>query len=211
MIRILLADDHPMISSALEVLLRGTNFELVARARSGADALSQISRLQPDLILLDVHMPEGSGVDVLREIRRGGKPAAPVIILTAGVDDYTLSDIQKAGPQGIVLKTADPSLLLECLEVVAKGGCWVDPEIADQLDHLVGSAQRRPSLSPRERQLIKQVRAGLKNRDIASELGITEGTVKFYLHALYERLAVRNRTELAMRADEFVSSADLAD
>jgi two-component system nitrate/nitrite response regulator NarL len=198
MMRVLLADDHPMIGAALDVLLRGSDYELVGRARSGADALSQVQRLKPHLLLLDVNMP-GGGLEVLRQLR-AARRAPAVILLTAGMDDTQILTADKLGPEGMVLKTSDPALLLECMEHVRRGERWVDPEIEERTRQVKDRASRAPSLTPRERELIDLVRQGLRNRDIAAQLGVTEGTVKVYLHAIFDKLGVDNRTELAMRA-----------
>lgn len=205
MMRVLLADDHPMIAAALDVLLRGSDYELVGRARSGADALAQVQRLKPQMLLLDVNMPDGSGLDVLRQLR-GLRRAPVVVLLTAGMDDTQLLTADRLGPEGMVLKTSDPGLLLECMEQVRKGERWVDPEIADRTRQAKDRASRAPSLTPRERELIDLVRQGLRNRDIAAQLGVTEGTVKVYLHAIFDKLGVDNRTELAMRAAELLGT-----
>ena len=149
MTRVLLADDHPMIGAALEVLLRGTDYELIGRARSGADALAQIQRLKPDLLLLDVHMPDGSGLDVLRKLRENRRAPA-VVLLTAGMDDSQLLAVDKLAAEGMVLKTSDPALLIECMEKVRKGERCVDPEIAERMSHAKERASRAPSLTPRK-------------------------------------------------------------
>ncbi len=203
MIRVLLADDHPMIAAALDVLLRGSDYELVGRARSGEDALNQVQQYKPQLLLLDVNMPEGGGLDVLRQLR-STRRAPAVILLTAGMDDTQLLTADRLAPEGMVLKTSDPALLLECMEQVRRGESWVDPEIADRTRHAKERAARAPSLTPRERELIDLVRHGLRNRDIAAQLGVTEGTVKVYLHAIFDKLGVDNRTELAMRAADLL-------
>ena len=203
MTRVLLADDHPMIAAALEVLLRGTDYELAGRARSGAEALAMIDRLKPDLLLLDVHMPDRTGLDVLRELReRGNSP--PVILLTAGMDDNQLLAVAPLEPEGMVLKTSDPAHLIECMDQVRGGGRWADSELAERTRHAKERASRAPSLTPRERELVELVRPGLKNRDIASKLGVTEGTVKVYLHTIFDKAGVENRTELAIRAGELL-------
>jgi DNA-binding NarL/FixJ family response regulator len=203
MMRVLLADDHPMIAAALDVLLRGSDYELVGRARSGSDALNQVQRLKPHLLLLDVNMPDGSGLDVLRQLR-AMRRAPAVVLLTAGMDDTQILTADKLGPEGMVLKTSDPALLLECMEKVRNGEKWVDPEIEERTRQVKDRAARAPSLTPRERELIELVRQGLRNRDIAAQLGVTEGTVKVYLHAIFDKLGVDNRTELAMRAADLL-------
>jgi two-component system nitrate/nitrite response regulator NarP len=199
MTRVLLVDDHPMIGAALEMLLRGSDFELLGRARNAAEANKQLASLKPDLLLLDVHLPDGSGLDLLERLsRRRSRPK--VILLTAGMDDSQLLAAAALEPEGLVLKTSDPGLLIDCMNAVVRGERCIDPEIA----HRTGEAQKRadsmPPLTRRERELIELVRQGLRNRDIAAELGVTEGTVKVYLHAIFEKLEVDNRTELALRA-----------
>lgn len=205
MTRILIADDHPMIAAALEMLLRGSDYELIGRARSGTDALAQVQRVKPDILLLDVNMPDGSGLDVLRQLRESRRAPA-IILLTAGMDDPQLIVADMLEPEGMVLKTSDPALLLECMEKVRGGANWVDPEIAERTRDAKDKASKAPSLTPRERQLVELVRQGLRNRDIAAQLGVTEGTVKVYLHAIFEKVGVDNRTELAMRAGELLGT-----
>lgn len=201
MTRVLLADDHPMIGAALEMLLRGSDYELLERARTAAEATKQITRLKPDLLLLDVHLPDGSGLDVLRRLT---KTRPKVILLTAGMDESQLLTAAELKPDGMVLKTSDPALLIGCMDEVMAGGRWVDPEIAERTRHAEDRAASAPPLTRRERELIELVRQGLRNRDIAAELGVTEGTVKVYLHAIFDKLRVENRTELALKAAELI-------
>jgi two-component system nitrate/nitrite response regulator NarP len=205
MTSILIADDHPMIGQALEMLLRGTSYQLVGRARNGEDTLDQVQRLKPDILLLDVNMPGKSGIDILRRLRRDD-PSRRVILLTAGMDDAQLVAADKLQPDGIVLKTSDPALLLQSLDAVRDGHGWVDPEVALRIGAVKDRATTGPVLTPRERDLVDLVRRGMRNREIAEELGVTEGTVKVYLHALFDKLGVDNRTELAMRASELLGA-----
>jgi two-component system, NarL family, nitrate/nitrite response regulator NarL len=205
MTRVLLADDHPMIASALEMLLRGTDYQLVGRARSGKEALAQIDEVKPDLVLLDVNMPDGSGIDVLRKLRRSGEER-PIVLLTAGLDDPQLIAADDLEPDGVVLKTSDPALLLQCMDQVLEGKTWVDPEIANRTKAAKQRASSLPPLTPRERELVDLVRQGLRNRDIAQRLGVTEGTVKVYLHSIFDKVGVGSRTELAIRAAALIGS-----
>jgi two-component system nitrate/nitrite response regulator NarP len=203
--RILLADDHPMIRAAIDVLLRDTSYEVIGMAGTGEGALGEIRRLRPDILLLDLQMPNGSGLEVLRQLRAEKSPVG-VILLTAAVDDSELLEAKALKVRGIVLKNSDPAYLLECLDSVSAGRMWIDPELAKRSRKLSSSANHASlQLAPRERQLIAFVRKGLRNREIGERLGVTEGTVKAYLHAIYEKLGVTNRTELAIRADEFLA------
>jgi two-component system nitrate/nitrite response regulator NarP len=203
--RILLADDHPMIRTALEVLLRDTEFEIVGTAGTGEATLREIERLKPDILLLDLQMPGGNGMDVLRRTRAEKTPLR-VILLTAAIDDASLLEAKSLKVQGIVLKNSDPAYLLDCLDRVRHGRSWMDPELTERAKQLAKTlSPGRVPLAPRERQLISFVRTGLRNREIAERLGVTEGTVKVYLHAVFEKLGVSNRTELAIRADEFLA------
>lgn len=207
MTRILLADDHPMIRTALEVLLRDTIFDIVGMAGTGEETLREVDRLKPDLLLLDLQMPGGNGIDVLRTLRASKSPLK-IILLTAAIDDSALLEARALKVQGIVLKNSDPAFLLDCLDRVRHGRGWFDPELEERAKGLARTPDngRRPSLTPRERQLVGFVRSGLRNREIARQLGVTEGTVKAYLHAMFEKLGIGSRTELAIRADEFLAS-----
>ena len=205
--KILIADDHPMIRTAIEVLLRDTDFTIAGRANTGEDALRAVEDVRPDALLLDLQMPDGSGMDVLRAVRAQGVRLR-VILLTAGIEDSALMEAQSLKVDGMVLKNSDPAFLLECLEAVQAGRNWVDPELRGRIERIAEFATtERPSLAPRERELIKYVRQGLRNREIARELGVTEGTVKVYLHNVFDKLGVKNRTELAIRADEFLAGS----
>ncbi len=208
--KILLADDHPMIRTAIEVLLRDTRYEIATTAASGEETLRKVRELQPDVLLLDLSMPHGNGMEVIRTLHaNGGSPR--IVILTAAIDDSSLIEAGALGVKGMVLKNSDPAYLLECLDRVRAGGTWIDPELsarAQELTETYGEA-RRPALAPRERQLIRFVRQGLRNREIAKELGVTEGTVKVYLHGIFDKLGVSSRTELAIRADEFLTESYL--
>ena len=207
--RILVADDHPMIRTAIEVLLRETEFEIVGNAASGEETLHQIRELAPEAVLLDLQMPGGSGMEVLRTLARE-RERPKIILLTAAIDDSALVEAKALKVEAMVLKNSDPAYILESLERVKSGRTWFDPELSERLEGLAARFDgARPPLAPRERELIRFVAKGLRNRDIAKELGVTEGTVKVYLHGVFDKLGVRNRTELAIRAEEFLADSYL--
>ena len=208
--RILVADDHPMIRTAIEVLLRGTDYEIVGTAGSGAETLRLLSELEPDILLLDLQMPERGGMDVFRRAK-AAQSEVRIVLLTAAIDDGSLMEAKALGVDGIVLKNSDPAFLLECLDRIRGGGTWIDDELAQRAQELTDTlgGSGRPTLAPRERELIRFVSQGLRNREIAEQLGVTEGTVKVYLHSVFEKLGVSSRTELAIRADEFLAESFL--
>ena len=208
MIQILLADDHPMIRNAIEALLRDTDYEVAGTTGTGEDTLAEVGRLGPDILLLDLQMPGGGGMDVIRTLKE--QDSGPrIIVLTAAIDDPSLMETRSLGVPGMVLKSSDPAFLIECLDRVRSGGTWIDPELNARVQELTETfgERRRTPLAPRERQLIRFVRQGLRNREIGKKLGVTEGTVKVYLHAVFEKLGVSSRTELAVRADEFLAES----
>ena len=150
-----------------------------------------------------MHLPDGSGLDVLKKVS-GPRSRRKTILLTAGMDEAQLLMAADLAPDGMVLKTSDPGHLLECMDSVVDGKRWIDPEITEQTRQAELKAASAPPLTRRERELIELVRQGLRNRDIAAELGVTEGTVKVYLHAIFDKLQVENRTELALRSAQLI-------
>jgi two-component system nitrate/nitrite response regulator NarP len=191
-----------MIQAAVEAMLRGSQYELAGKAGTGAEAIQAIQDTDPEIVVLDVQMPDGTGLDVLRAMRAGGDNRR-VILLTASIDEAGFSESLKLKVDGVLLKTSDPALLLDCLDSVRAGDEWIDPHLNAEAAR-AATPQSRSVLSPRETDLVKLVRQGMRNRDIAENLGITEGTVKVYLHSVFEKTGVANRTELAIRASEWV-------
>lgn len=203
MSRIFLADDHPMIQSAMADLLKRGGHEMVGCASSGAETLDQLPRSNADVVVLDVQMPGGSGTHVLSEMRSRGDNR-PVVLLTAAIGDETIRTALELGAGGIVLKTSDPRLLIDAIDSVCAGETWFDSAVRDRVAVVSAGPRHRRALSERERELVQLVCEGLKNREIADRLNTTEGTVKAYLHAIYDKLGVENRTELAMKAAEII-------
>lgn len=203
MTRLLVADDHPFIIAGIEAILRDSGFDIVAKVGDGQLALDALPRVRPDILLLDVAMPRRTGVDVLRTLRSKGD-SRPVVLLTASLDDFLLLEALQLEVNGIVLKESAQDCLLDCLSAVRAGRRWIEQALLQKALTLKtnGAAATDPLalVTPRERAIVELVAQGLRNRDIAAELGMTEGTVKVYLHRIYEKLQVSNRTELAIRA-----------
>jgi two-component system nitrate/nitrite response regulator NarP len=202
--RVLIADDHPIMLSGLEAILRGSDFEVVAKVTDGAAVLEELPRSRPELLVIDVQMPVRTGMDVLRTLRSRGD-RRPIVLLTAQLDDGNLLEAIQLGVDGILLKDGAQSLLLTCLTSVRGGTRWIEKALLERALDLTmsGAAERKDpfgDLTAKERAVAGLVAQGLRNKNIAGELGITEGTVKVYLHRIYEKIGVTNRTELALFA-----------
>lgn len=202
MTTVLIADDHAFIRAGVEAVLAATAYDVVATVASGAEALAAVVRHQPDICVFDVAMPDGDGVATLQRMRSEGD-RRPVVLLTAQIDDRRLLDAIDAGVNGIVAKAGAEDVLIATLDAVMAGGTAIDPIL---LGRARDEEARRDlpspmaSLTPREKTIVAFIAQGQRNRDIATALGITEGTIKVYLHALYHKLSVENRTELAVLA-----------
>jgi two-component system nitrate/nitrite response regulator NarP len=202
MIPVLLADDHPFMRAGIEAVLRGSRYTVVATAADGDEALAAIQRHEPAIAILDVRMPRRDGVAVLEALRARGDRRS-VVLLTAEIDDLRLYAAVRAEVNGIVLKNGAEDALIGCLDTVMAGGRAIDPDLVDRALRLSldgGPRDAFATLTPRERQIAQLVAEGLRNREIAERLTMSEGTVKVYLHAIYKKLGVENRTSLAMLA-----------
>ncbi|MES2339628.1 MAG: response regulator transcription factor [Pseudomonadota bacterium] len=201
MTRILLADDHPLMLSGIVAVLAHSEFEVVATAQDGATALDAIAKTRPDILVLDLAMPNRGGMDVVRALR-ARHDMRPIVLLTAHIADADVIEALDLKVQGILPKDGAETLLVACLREVARGGQWIERSI---LQRALAVAMRGKSgggrlsvLTPRERAISELVARGLRNRDVGIELGVTEGTVKLTLHRIFAKLEVANRVELAL-------------
>lgn len=200
-IRIAVADDHPFILDGVEQLLRShADCELVARCTNGREALEAVETRQPDVLILDVRMPELDGIELLR-IMHARRLPTKVVLLTASLDDARLLEAFRLGASGLVLKESAPRLLVESVRQVANGEqSWNGRAIAGALRLVLQREQAvaaaATTLTPREIEVTRMVATGLRNKEIAARLEITEGTVKFHLHGIYEKLQIDGRYAL---------------
>ncbi|WP_298191413.1 response regulator transcription factor [Novosphingobium sp.] len=202
MIPVLVADDHGFIRAGVEAVLRGSRFQVVAATASGEETLAAIATHDPAIVLLDINMPGMNGVQALEALRAKGDKRA-VVLLTAGINDRQLLAVMRAGVEGIVYKDGAEGGLVDVLEKVHSGGRAIDSALLQRaLDLSLSTETGGPleRLNQRERRIARLVARGMRNRDIGTELGIGEGTVKVYLHAMYQKLGIENRTELALLA-----------
>lgn len=204
-IRLLLADDHPIVLDGLEQLFRlEEDFQVVGRCVRGAEVASQVAKLKPDVLILDMRMPDHNGLAVLQQLK--DKPhKTRVVILAATLTEEEMLEAIRLGARGIVLKEMAPRLLVECVRKVHGGGQWLEKRIAGAaLDRLARRewTQKEVSdiLTPREVEIARSIGAGLSNKEIADSLFIGEGTVKTHLHRIYEKLHIHGRLELGLYA-----------
>ena len=205
MAKVLLAEDDPLTLSGIELLLAGTLYEVVAAVVDGGAALERLPIVRPDIAILDVDMPGRSGIEVLRTLRERGD-RRPVVLLTARIADGKAYEALQLGVNGLVIKSRAPQCLLTCLDAVSHGRRWIDHEILQRAMDLSltdpGAADPLHKLSSRERAVVGLVLRGLRNKEIASELGVSEGTIKVHLHNVFEKLGVSSRTELVLAASK---------
>lgn len=202
--RILVADDHPFFRLGVDAVLKMGGHEVVAMTSNGEATLEAIERENPEIVLLDVRMPGGDGISTLQTLRERGDNR-PVIILTVEMTDDQLLAAIRAKVSGIVFKHDAEDRLLKAIDAVKNGLRYVDDELIDKAIALASAARppmRLMALSPKEIEVAQHVARGLRNREIATLLGTTEGTVKVYLHSIYTKLGISNRTELAIRLNE---------
>jgi two-component system nitrate/nitrite response regulator NarP len=206
MTKVLLADDHPLVLSGIETVLRETRFEVVTTVDNGNAVLESIPQVEPEILIMDLRMPGRSGLDVLRTLRQRGDSRL-IVILTAHVNDRDLVEALQLGVNGLLLKDSAPGLLLTCLEQLCRGQRWIDKALLERGLELTlsgngGGSGSLTSLTPRENAIARLIAKGMRNKEVASELELTEGTVKVWLHRIYEKLGVNNRTELALMVRE---------
>jgi DNA-binding NarL/FixJ family response regulator len=205
-VRLVLADDHRIILEGLEQLFRREkDFEVVDTATTGEEALTAVRKHHPDVLVLDIRMPKGDGLSVLRQIHTEKLPTR-VVLLTATLEEDEVLEAMQHGVSGLVLKESAAVGLVQTVRRVQRGERALEPSLVTRaLDRL---AQREEAkkiaevLSKRETEIVKMVAAGLRNKEIALKLTIGEGTVKTHLHTIYEKLGVHGRVELTMYAYE---------
>jgi two-component system response regulator DevR len=200
--RVFLVDDHEVVRRGLVGLVNAErDIEVVGEAGSSASARARIAATRPDVVVLDVHLPDGSGIDLCREIL-SDNPGLRCLILTGFDDDEAVSAAVAAGAAGYVLKGVSGAEFLEALRRVAAGRTLLNPNLAKRVaQRMREDAARDPrlgSLSPREQRVLTLITEGLTNRQIGSELSLTEKTVKNYVSGVLTKLGLPTRTQAAI-------------
>jgi len=202
MIRVLIADDHSVVRSGLEQLIAtSVDIEVVGQAADGAEAVTQAGTLVPDVVLMDLSMPEVDGVSATKQIT-AAQPGIQVVVLTSFSDAQRITDALDAGAAGYVLKHAGPDELLDAIRAAYRGEAPLDPKAARVLldRQRGGAASAAVRLSDREIEVLRLVATGLANKAIARRLGIAERTVKAHLTNIFQRIGVTDRTSAALWA-----------
>ena len=196
-VKILLADDHPLTRSGIaEFVRREDTFELVAEADDGLEAWEKIQSMKPDVALLDIRMPGMDGVTVAQKVKNEGLNTAIVMLTSYDAQQYVIASL-RAGARGFVLKTVSPKELTTAINTVAKGGLYLDPEVAS----VMGEQDFIPEqLSVREREVLLLAAKGLSSKEVAKRLFISERTVQTHLASIYDKLGSRNKTEALLLA-----------
>lgn len=211
MIPVLLADDQTLVRAGFRSILQGEDdIEVVAEAGDGRTAVDLAARLRPRVVLMDIRMPVLDGLAAAAELARAAPGTAVAILTTFGEDEY-IARALSGGASGFLLKSGDPHELIAGVRAVAGGAAYLSPKVAHRvitelrggrLAHGAHARRRIAALTPRERQVLALVGAGLSNAEIASRLHVVEGTVKAYVSTILMRLEVRNRVQAAIVAYE---------
>lgn len=202
-IRVLLIDDSPLIRLGLRSALEDCpDITIIAEAGSAADGLAAVAKHKPDVVLLDLHLPDKSGLQVCRELLKM-RPQTKVLVLTSSSNERNMQEALSAGAQGYLLKDNDGAALASGLRTVAGGQPVLDPSMASQVLNLVkhrgemSAAGKLSQLAPQERRVVACLADGLTNKEIGDRLGLTEKTVKNYLATVFSKLNITRRTQAA--------------
>jgi DNA-binding NarL/FixJ family response regulator len=208
-LRVLLVDDHEIVRRGLRAVLKERpEIAVVGEAGTMKAGVEETLRLKPDVVIMDLRLPDGSGVEACRDIRSQA-PDTKVIILTSYADEDALFAAIMAGAAGYVLKDLDPSRLQDSIITVGRGGSLLDPKMATAvLDRLRKGTSQHPAddafaaLSPQEDRILSYIGEGLTNREIAEQLELSEKTIKNYVSQIYSKLHVQRRSQAATIATE---------
>lgn len=199
-IRLLIADDHAVVRQGLRTFLSfDADLELVGEARDGREAVEMAGRLKPDVVLMDLMMPEMNGIAATTTIRRD-YPEVEVIALTSVLDDASLADAVRAGAIGYLLKNASPQDLHRGIRAAAAGQVFLSPEAAAQLVRPVKAPHKPEPLTPREIEVLRLLALGRANKQIARKRGLGEETVKTHVSNILGKLQAASRTQAALHA-----------
>jgi two-component system response regulator DevR len=202
-IRVLLVDDSPLIRLGLRSALEDCpDIAIIGEAGTAEEGLAALAKLRPDVVLLDVNLPDKSGLQACREMLKA-RPQTQVLILSSSESERHVQEAMSAGARGYLLKDNDGAALAGALRNVAGGQSVIDPSLAGQVMNLVrnrgtpSAAEKLSQLSPQERRVVALLAAGLTNKEIGGQLGLTEKTVKNYVATIFTKLNIARRAQAA--------------
>lgn len=199
-IRLVVAEDHHVVRTALVGMINGEpDLEVVGEVADGLGLETAVSAHQPDLLLLDANMPHHRPIQSAQKLLQA-QPALRILILSAYKQKEIVTGLLNAGAAGYVLKDDSHETLLQAIRTVAKGGRWVSPQVVDVLVASAVGPQTAVSLTPREQEVLKLLAEGLRNQEIAAELGVTHQSVRNYVQRIYRKLDVETRVEATLYA-----------
>lgn len=199
-IQLLVVDDHPVVRQGLVTMLEtAEDLEVVAEAGDGDEAVARAEEHEPDVVLLDLEMPEAGGIEAIGELRERS-PESHILVFTAFDTDDLIVDAVRAGVDGYLLKGTAREELFDAIRDVAAGESIIPSAITTRLLARVGDDGEEDPLTPRETEVLELLAKGLPNGEIAEMLSITDRTVKFHVSSILEKLDVENRTEAVSRA-----------
>ena len=207
-IRVVIADDHAMVRDGLRRSLAFSGLEVVAEARDGLEAVALVRKHSPDILLLDLAMPTHPGLEALQQLHEEGNPVR-IIILTADIKPQELATAIESGARGLVMKSSATDVLVKAIHTVVAGSYWVGLQQVSNLNsYLERQFQERKSprrtntygLTPRELQVVSAVVSARSNKAIATQLEISEDTVKHHLSNIFDKIGVSTRVELVVFA-----------
>lgn len=200
-IRVVVVDDHPLFrAGVVQAVQLDKTIEVVAEGSSGAEAITLVRKYRPDVILLDISLPGGDGIEAASAISEA-EPAARILMLTVSGDCSDVMRAVEAGAAGYVLKGVNATDLIIAVKNVAAGETFMSPNLSFSLLTALGQASKPDplaTLTPQEHRILQMVSTGLGNRKIGERLGVAEKTVKYHVTNLFRKLRVRNRVEAAL-------------
>lgn len=202
MIRVVVVDDHPVVRDGIVATLSAApDLEVVGQAESGPEAVQVAAATRPDVVVMDLRMPRGGGVEAVREMKARGIGASVLVLTTYDTDSETVAAIE-AGATGYLLKDSSASRVVQAIRATAAGETVLSPAIAARLTSHVRSPSRTTALSVREREVLLYVARGTPNKQIAKELFISEATVKTHVSHIFDKLGVTDRAAAVAAAYE---------
>lgn len=202
--RVLVVDDHALFRDGIVSLLEAGGHQVVGQARNGEEAVRQALALLPDLVLMDLHMPEKTGLQALREIKEQ-RPEINVVLLTVSEEDDNLLEAIRSGANGYLLKQIDSNEFYWILKNLERGEAAVLPSIAMRMYKILsqgGGAAEKIVLTDREMDVLRGMSHGRSNREIAGELSVSENTIRFHVKNILQKLSVTNRKEAVVAAQK---------